>query len=403
MDRNRAGAAAIALAVAATLGLTWYDSPARRTEHIQSRVAVPRAEAGGPAPAAIVERWRAPDAGLAPAGGDAGALLATDERGVRALDPASGRLLWSYARDIELCTAMVAQRRAVAVFRGPAGCGEVTSLDLADGAYHATRRSLAAGEVAPLGSPTRSGVRSARLAELWRGDLVRTVEFGRPEAPAEPGVQPLPECAVVDGITREDRLAVLADCSGRTRLVLMGADPESSREPEPDADVALPGPAALVAVSPGRVALAEGGDLVLRDDAGAELRRTRLEAPAEPAAPGRVPARPATAELGGRTQWFGGGALVVLDQPDLVERLRVPGALGTGDRRGDRLLVPVPGGIAVTAWDGAVERVIPVDRGADPGRVDLRVFGDVIVEWRAGAVVGLAPAPPDRRPAPPPA
>jgi hypothetical protein len=57
---------------------------------------------------------------------------------------------------------------------------------------------------------------------------------------------------------------------------------------------------------------------------------------------------------------------------------------------GERLLLPVTGGIAVVDWaDGKTEKVIPVDRGDWTGPVTLRVQGSTVIEQRGATIVGL--------------
>lgn len=420
--RNWIAVLLIVAAVAVTVGWTWWRAPARGVDHVESHVPFVPAPPIDFVPGAVEELWRA-DAPLStgPFTVDGLALAATGD-GVSALNPATGEEFWSYHRDVDLCAAMVSGGRVVTVFRGPAGCGEVTSLNAADGSYTATRRSLAPGTVYPVRSNSRAGIRHSRMVELWRDDLVRTIEYGSVEASPEPDLQPHPGCGVMDAMTRVDLLAVVNACPDGFRLVLQEVTPEESRSPEVHADVELPGPAQLVAISKDRAAVLVDGEVVVYDLEGRRgpvhsPESVPTEAPApvpepepEPGQvePGRpepgqgdvtVPPRPETPAMTGdlphHMTWFTGTELVFMNPDDLSVHFTVPGALGPGIDVAGRVLVPVEGGILVVDWtDGAHGHIIPVDRSGSPeGPVTLAVAGATLVEKRGDEMVGLRPLP----------
>jgi hypothetical protein len=61
---------------------------------------------------------------------------------------------------------------------------------------------------------------------------------------------------------------------------------------------------------------------------------------------------------------------------------------------GDRLIIPVTGGIAVYTPDtGNLERVIPVDRGDVSWPIVPSVVGTTVIEQRGHTVVALGAAP----------
>lgn len=406
-DRNRIAAVLIVAAVVAVVAWTWLDAPARNVDHV---VAGPVAADSTPgdaapapdrAPAGFTQIWDVPaPKSTGPFTVD-GLVIAADDRGVSAIDPATGESVWSYHRDIPLCASMISDGRVVTVFRGPAGCGEVTSLDAATGAYHATRRSLSSANVEPVRSNDRVGVRDASLVELWRDDLVRTVEYGRVEAAAEPGLQPHPGCSVIDAATRGRVLAVVNDCPDGHRLVLQEATPDESRSPEITGDVELPGPARVAAIGQLGAAVAVDGHILafaLDGSPGPTWAAPPSTLPATPpsaaAAPAPAPAT-VTADLPHHMTWFTGTDLVALRPDDLSVDFVVPGALGTGAIVGEELLVPVRGGFARVSWSsgdtvGTVPMARPESRPGDA--VVTAVAGDVLVEKRGDRLVGLRPS-----------
>ncbi|MFD5868065.1 PQQ-binding-like beta-propeller repeat protein [Corynebacterium sp. NPDC060344] len=387
MNRNRIAAAVIVAAVVAVVAWTWWRAPARGVDHVAADAPFAAADAPAAVPEALTEIWSVPaPLSSAPFTVD-GLAIAADERGVTAVDPGTGEAVWSYHRDIPLCEAMVSDGRVVAVFRGEAGCGEVTSLDASDGSYAGTRRGMSSDEVEPVRSNDRAGVRDDRMVELWRDDLVRTVEYGFVEASSEPGMQPHPGCTVADALTRSDMLAVVNDCPDGHRLLIQEATPEESREPEIHADVELDGPARLVAI--GQLSAA-----VLVDGEVRTFSKEGRPGPSWRPAPGELPAQPAmlTADLPHHMTWFTGTALAAFRPDDLSPAFVVPHALGPGTAVGEELLVPVRGGLARIDWDtGEAIGTIPVARPElAPGEsVTAAVAGDVIVEKRGGELVGL--------------
>ncbi|WP_295623865.1 PQQ-binding-like beta-propeller repeat protein [uncultured Corynebacterium sp.] len=401
MNRHRIAAAIIVVAVVAVVAWTWWTAPSRGVEHVTASSPFVAEEVPDSVPGALTEIW-AVDApkSSAPFTVD-GLALAADDHGVTAVNPSTGDTVWSYHRDVELCEAMVSDGRVVAVFRGPAGCGEVTSLNAADGTYAATRRGLSTDEVEPVRSNDRSGIRDGSMVELWRHDLVRTVEYGDVEASSEPGLQPHPGCDVVDALTRGDVLAVVNDCPDGHRLVLQAATPEESRSPEIDADIELPGPGRLVALGQLAAAVLVDGEVRTYSMEGAPgptwtPREGELPQETDEAASlddGPVPVA-ATADLPHHMTWFTGSALAAFRPDDLSLAFVVPNALGTGTVVGDELLVPVPGGLTRVDWEtGEITGVVPVARGAlaEGETVTTAVAGDVIVEKRGDRLVGLRP------------
>ena len=239
------------------------------------------------------------------------------------------------------------------------------------------------------------GTAGAGRVELWRSDLVRTVEYGLVEAPQEAGLQPNPDCRITSALTRTSLLAVTETCpDGSSWLRLQKATPEESRSPEVERDIPLDDPAArLVAVGESAATVHFPGEqpqLVSYDRQGRETER-QPTAPAPLVADSPAPFAAATADLPHHMSWFDGHRLHLLTPTDLRVDHVFEGAVGTGVAVADRLLFPVAEGVAVADWvTGTVERTIPVDRGGYTGMIALDVVGDTVVEKREGQIVGLA-------------
>ncbi len=327
-----------------------------------------------------------------------GLAISNDGHSVIAHQP-DGTVAWEYSRaDDELCSLGVAWDKVVASYRTGVGCGDVVAIDAATGQYAGTRSAINSDHVAAISSNDRVGTASPERVELWRSDMVRTVEYGEVEAKQEPDLQPHEDCTITSALTRTDLLAVTEVCPddpGKAWLRLQSATPEDSRAPEISADVALDSPEArLVAVGQEAAAVYVPGEqprLVSYDSSGQQLEA----ADAAPANQQPGPAgyfAPATADLPHHMTWFDGNRLYLLTPTALRVDYVFDDAIGTGVAVGDRLLYPTAEGIAVANWyTGQVERSIPLDRGGYTGPVHLSMAGTTIVEARGTQLVGLSP------------
>jgi len=88
--------------------------------------------------------------------------------------------------------------------------------------------------------------------------------------------------------------------------------------------------------------------------------------------------------------WFTGSATLALDTADLRPRWTRAGSLGTGSEVAGRLLLPVPGALAVLdTITGKQLGALPVDRGGYRGPVGTASFGGVVLEQRGDTLVAL--------------
>ena len=402
-------AAVIAVVVVVAASIAWLTGDARGTTSIQAAEPLPAPEPAASVPTTLTELWRAPssatDSTRTTAPVVAGSTVVTADGGaVLGRDPRSGEQSWSYTRDLPLCSVVSAWNTAVAVYRDDRGCSQVTELDGSTGQRTAQRSSDADDAVRLSSDGTYVTSRGDARMELWRSDMVRTLEYGRVDAPVNPGSQPRTGCSLLSSASSNSRTAVLEQCPGEpaARLSLMNSAPKDASEPEeygstvvpelvsgPDSDTA----GRIVAITGSVVALylpaANGSPdrIGLYDDTASRISEFDL---ASTLSPGPESPNSPAVKAGSVFSWFTGTGLQALDSTGLSPVWSIPGALGNGAVMAGRLLVPVPDGIAVVDLaTGMSNSEIPVDRGDYDGPVQISVIGDVIVEQRGENVVAL--------------
>ncbi|WIM68297.1 hypothetical protein QP027_02530 [Corynebacterium breve] len=300
-----------------------------------------------------------------------------------------GDIAWTYKRsDAELCSLSGAWGKFVATYKTHLGCGDVIAIDASSGKYAGTRSAPAPEQVVNISSNDRIGTVSDKRVEIWRSDLVRTVEYGEVEAPQESDMQPNRDCTITSALTRTELLAVTEKCSDETWLRMQDTTPEDSRKPEVTANAKISDNSVLVAVGQevAAIYLPESTEIVGIDKAGEEVSRSAVQ-PIE-ATEGLF--EPAVADLPNHMSFFDGSRLLLLNPANMAVNTIYEGALGTGIAIDGKLLFPVINGIAVADWKTqAIENTIPVDRGSYDGPVSLANAGDAIVEKRGDELVFL--------------
>lgn len=323
---------------------------------------------------------------------------------INALEPESGDTIWSYRRDVELCSLQQAWDSVVAVYKTGVGCGDAVRIDSATGTYKATRSALAASSVVPVSSNDRVGIVAPERMELWRSDLVRTLEYGEVSAKQEPGLQPHEDCVISSALTRTENVAVVQTCQGQQWLRLLKATPKESRTPEVTASVALTGTGnQVVAIdqqgaavySPAQSA-SESATITSYDKDGNPRNSTGASAAPlvdeATKAAHEVAFAPQTADLPHHMSWFDGDKLYLF-MPSTLDVVHVfPDAIGTPIALNNMVVYPTAEGLTAVNWDnGAVTRTIPIDRGDYRGPVSLQATGHYIVEKRGDTVAVLHP------------
>lgn len=378
------------VAVLALLGV-WATAPVRDAELTPATGTVETGEQLATVPDALQESFTLDSATLPGQHRplvSGGLLIRTEGGDVFAHDPA-GTEVWRYERDREICGIGTAWQAVTIAYRNNAGCGDVVSISAGSGEYRSTRSAPAAGEASMISSNDRVGLADEQRVELWRSDMVRTVEYGDVPAPQEADHQPHAECTITSALTRTELLAVTEECPDGTWLRLQETAPEDARQPEITRSVQLDDPAArLVAIGQEDVALHIGTQTVTINDQGEVTQR--LIAPRLDVSGFYTPA---TADLPNHMSWFDGNRLHLFDPADLKVSRVFLDAIGTGVMVGGKLLYPVPEGISVSdPVTGVQEKILPVQR-AHPGEVSLALAGGTIVEKRDDQLVGLVQAP----------
>lgn len=395
---------ALVVAVAVTATVLWATSPHHGTVSTPAaaRVAAPPEAAG--LPAGFTEAWRAAS-GATPAPVVAGPVVVTgDGDAVTGRDALTGEVRWSYTRDVPLCTVGAGfpdndGGRALALFRNGTWCSELTSLHPDTGTrdrqrnpdVHPGTRLLDGGSLVTATGPT--------YLEVFRSDLVRTVEYGDVPTPRQVGRQPRPTCESTGFAATSGRVAVLQRCPDESadRLTVLRPDGAEADKPEEEFSVPLTvSNATLVAVSGDRVAVAqpEPPQLEVLDRTGIRVGLVGLDVPVADLA--RPPAGGVATVTGDddRVYWWTGSQTVALDGIDLTPEWTVPDTLGPAVRYAGELLVPVPDGLAVLDPDtGEVTRTLDVPRADATAPVVPAVQGEMLLEQRGAELVALRPSP----------
>lgn len=403
--RTRGDVIAAAMIVAAVIlvaSVVWATSDARGTTSTVAPTPLAAPASASSVPDTFDEQWRAPDTGDSAPVAVGGAVVVQDDHTVTGIDPDTGAAAWSYTRDAALCAVVGAWDAAVAAYRDERGCGQVTELAGSSGSREDQRTSDADDPVRLSFDGTYVTQLGATRLEVWRSDLVRTLEYGRVDAPVNPGAQPREGCELLSSATASTRLAVLERCPGEEGLRLTSMNPAPEDNTEPDvfgstvladvpADVET---ARVLAVVGDRIALylpptaTEVARIALFD--GSANFRTAEAFPADVSTPSMDTRASDLTRTGTVLTWWTGSATVGFTQSDLTRRWILDDALGAGAVMAGQLLVPVPTGLAVVdPGNGVVTRTVPVDRGDYRGPVSISVLGTRVLEHRGTETVAL--------------
>ena len=271
-------------------------------------------------PSTLTQRWSlATNPDLGSVASPYGVVITADEHTVTGNDAVTGEFRWSYGREnLPLCAIGsgdvdapgVTRRgkvRGVMVVSEEGGyCSQVMLLDPDTGArhYYRTSPNQVGGSLA-FGGPYAAWM-GPTLVELWRDDLVRTIEYGDEPNPPKPNATH-PGCTFTDIALAADQFATVEHCSDQgsgdgnaagqganARVVINWATPDSApNKPDgqdvfkhdPRADIDTGSPAArIVGITADRVAVlvsAPEPAVVVYDSSGAEQSRGPVDIPAE--------------------------------------------------------------------------------------------------------------------------
>ncbi|HEY0638203.1 MAG TPA: hypothetical protein VGD67_11205 [Pseudonocardiaceae bacterium] len=404
--RTRGDLVAVALITVGVLtagALLWRFGDARATESEPAMGATP-APLTTPAalPPSFAEVWRA-RSGATPEPVVAGATVVTgDGREVIGRDPFSGDRRWRYARDLDLCTVgrapvdpgadRTAVRGAITAWsKDPRYCSEVTAIGGDSGRRVHQRNGDAQRDTRILFDGSHVTAVGARYLESWRFDLVRTTQYGAVPAPVNPGKQPRQGCVYASAATAANQVALLERCADGERLTVLRVNPKEAELPEVLYSVVLNDPAALVVSTAAQrtsVLLTAPPRLAVYDDKGNQVG-VRPIAAVPPEDTGAV-AVADTVTTADAVFWWTGRDTVALSTADLGTLWTVEDTQGPGTLFAGRLLVPMPGELAVVdAQSGQVLGTTPVDRDGYDGPVRMATAGPVVLEQRGDTLVAL--------------
>lgn len=236
--RTKADLAAVALVVVAVLvGTTvlWLNSDSRSTVSETAQAPPARLEQPSTVPDQLSEVWRAPSPAT-PVPVVVGSSVVTGSGGeVVGRDPVTGEQRWRYARDLPLCTIGAEWNHAIAVHRKGDYCSEVTSLEGSSGERGPQRNGDAQPGTRLLSDGTYVTATGRQTIESWRSDLVRTQQYGLPEAIKNPDNNiPRPGCQYASTAIGSNRVAFVEECPREfgDRLTVIKAHPEDDEKPE---------------------------------------------------------------------------------------------------------------------------------------------------------------------------
>ncbi|MFC7447513.1 hypothetical protein [Rhodococcus daqingensis] len=389
-------AVAIAVVVVLAAGAIWLRGDARGTTSITAETPATPADTALSIPERVTEIWRADSSATDRPVTSGGAVVTAEEGAVVGRDRDTGAQLWSYTRDLALCGVIGAWNAVVSVYRDARGCGAVTELQGSDGSRVAQRNSDADDAVTLSEDGTYVTSRGMHRLELWRSDLVRTLEFGRVDAPVNPNTQPRSGCELLSSASSSTRLAVLERCADEPadRLSVLAPAPKDNSEPDEygssvlaDLDPGVTG-AKVLAVAGERSAVylpagpTTGARVGVFDGSGSLIATHPV--PADVSPDSRV------VKVGSVYSWWTGSRMIALGATDFAPRWTVEGAIGPGALMAGQILIPVEGAIAVhdLATGGEVRR-IAVDRADAQAPITSSVVGTVLLEQRGDELVAL--------------
>ncbi|MFI8771926.1 hypothetical protein ACIGKQ_07175 [Gordonia sp. NPDC062954] len=399
--------------------LVWANSPVRQTESVQAVAPVPEVEPSAQVPTALTPSWRAQSpATRIPAVANS-TVVTADGGTVAGRDPRTGRELWRYTRNLDLCAAIAAwpasNNKVLAAYRNSRGCGEITALDASSGQRTGGRSSDADDRVRLLSDSGYVVSQGPTRLETWGSNLVRGIEYGRVDAPVNPDVQPgRSDCQLLSSAVGGSRVAVIERCADDPgyRLTVLGAVLDDDEDVQQYGssiitDGSAGPPPILIAMTSSTIAVYDGGGdppLPDADTPTPDGNRTptirQFSSNGAPTATNTVngvqapPGDGVVVTGGGLTTFYTGTATVVLDASDLRPIYQIPGTIGTGEVMAGQLLLPTADGVSVR--DGATGRELRAMTLPRDGRRDepvaLRVLGaDVIEQW-GPTVTSYSPA-----------
>lgn len=392
-------ATAIVVVIAVVAALLWWTSDARSTLSRPAEKPVPGLRAARDVPAALTQLWSAPSPKTTAPVIAGGSIVTGAGRQVDGRDPQTGRVLWSYARDVDLCEVTSVYYSAVAVYPDSRGCGQVTTIDGKTGDRGATRSSYANRDIRVSSDGTTVLAYGDSRLEQWRSDMVRMLSWGELDARIKPKVPVEPICRLISAAASSAAVSVIEACPEQPelRLTLLRADKEED-EPliryVPLSGVAANADARVIAVdgTTTLVYLPTPKPTVNVVDENGETKASTL-------IPGPASADAVATAGDDVVTWWTGDSVMVFATDGLRYKYTVSpvggqAPVGPATVMAGKLLVPVTTGYDVfDVESGAGERHLDVERAAGARPVVPAVAGNVVLEQRGGDLVALGSPP----------
>ncbi|MBB1030185.1 hypothetical protein G6027_04625 [Dietzia sp. SLG310A2-38A2] len=399
--RDLVTAGVIAVVMVLVAAALVMSGSAARSELRAAEVEQPEYGPATDPPTSLQPLWTHESAGTGPPLTTKGNLVTISPDGVLVgRDAGSGEESWSYTHAGRFCAGAFYADRLVAAFDGASGCSDVTSLDPSRQEYTSTRQSAYPDSMELTGSWKHVMAFSPDRLEIWRDDLVRTVEYGAVEAPQEAGMQPRAGCTLVTADLTDERFAVTERCPGEdsVRLTISTTVPEDNRAPEEIASdpTGADGLWIIEVTEQGVLALRnQGPDWTVEWFTSPTEHSTVLILEGEPAVP---PSHESVSGHGDQVRWFDGRSTHAFDGPSGRYSWTLEGSTGPGltggwspdpgaHANGEWVLVPVADGLALLDHDtGREVRRLP--REATPGEAvtGLAQIGDILYERHEGEI-----------------
>jgi hypothetical protein len=362
-------------------------------------------------PTALTQTWTLPtDPALGAVASPYGVVVTTDATTVTGHDAVDGAVRWSYGRsNAPLCAVGSGDldapgvdvrgkvRGLMAVSQKDGYCSQVMLLDPNTGARHYDRTSPNQfGGALAFGGPY-AGWLGPSLVELWRDDLVRTIQYGDLPAPPKPNAAHT-GCTFTDMALADTQFATVEHCPAQganARVVINWATPDSAPDKPDDqdvfkhaarADLDTGAPAArIVGITADRVAVlvsAPEPAVVVYDPSGIETSRSPVDIPADQivAADQLTPSggtapTPAARDGVNRYSLIGDRLLAVSSQS---ARVPAPPSTSTSESTAAQFVPPTVGVLASTSAETSAP-VIP----------ETVSISDLSVLWAKQGALGL--------------
>lgn len=388
-------AVVIVVVVAVAAALIWWTSDARATISRPAAALVPHLTPAKAVPSALRQLWTARSSKTTMPLVVAGAVVTGDGHEVDGRDPTTGGMLWTYARDLDLCGVTWVYDDAVAVYPDVRGCGQVSTIDAATGQRGPSRTAYADPEVTLSSDGTTVLSAGDSRLELWRSDMVRMLSYGSLDARIKPGIPASPICRLVSAAASSVAVSVLESCPKQDDLRLTLLKPADEEDTPNVKYVQQPGVtddsgASVIAVSDTFTAVyvpTPKPTVNIIDETGTTIASTLLDKP---------PSANATmSRAGDLITWWTGDSLMVFSANGLRYKYTVAASgtnrpLGPAALMAGRLLVPVTGGYDVfDPVSGAGEQHIPMQRPPSSDAVVPAVAGSTLLEQRGDEIVAL--------------